>query len=429
MNNLSSPRRITALVLAAAGCQTTINVGEVSDTSKNTETSAASADTGDASGGPNTTETGGDQGTSTGPDSTSTGKPDSTTGTSGNDTTGKPDSTTGTTGDDTTGKPDSTTTTGPDSTTGDGTSTTTDTNGGSSSTTTGGNELLDGWTKYREVLIDHSVPVDLTDFQVYIDVKYDADMASDYSDLRFTDATGTKILPYWIEYDTGPVNAFVWVRVPAIAGDDITTIRMYYGNPNATPGSNGFDTFLFFDDFEAGQLDAAKWKTTAPVTIDFGRLKITKGAVYSAKTVGTFPGTTLDARVTWQNEGGNVSQSLLIAGKGQTTDLAYMWRWAGAVRIYDGLKEVFYEQAQGNVGNPVVAGMSAEQGFAYFRWGQYFEKTAAVNVAYPYYAIIGHGWGKSADLQETQNIDVDWIRVRRHVKPEPATFVGGEKNP
>ena len=382
------------LATTAVACQATVNVGKVSATEADSEADSTIGPDGTTTAANTTADPGG---TTSSPDGTTTGGTNSTTTGPGDTTTG------GTSGTTTSDQPS----------TSDG--------------TTGGGDSLVGWTRYREVLIDHSVPVDLSDFQVYIDVEYDSDMAPDYSDLRFTDSTGTNLLPYWIESDTGPVDAFVWVRVPAVAGDDITTIRMYYGNPNAAPASDGFATFLFFDDFEAGQLDAAKWKTTAPVTVDFGRLQITKGAVYSTKPVGDFPGTNLDARLTFYTEG-NVSSSVLVASRGQTTDLAYMWRMSETVRIYDGMKTVFEEQGSGNTNVPIIVGMGADAEAAYFRYWINFEKTVPGVVAYPYYALLGHFAGKLADLQETQNVDVDWIRVRRLVKPEPVTFVGGENN-
>lgn len=146
-------------------------------------------------------------------------------------------------------------------------------------------------------------------------------------------------------------------------------IRMYYGNPNATPGTNGFDTFPFFDDFEAAQLDALKWKSTAPVVIDFGRLKITKGAVYSLKPAASFPGTTLEARMTWSNEANNPAPAFIVASQGQTpgVGIRYIRRSSIDGSVFDGEKFLFDKPMPAFGQSTVIAGMSVDANNIYFR--------------------------------------------------------------
>ena len=76
---------------------------------------------------------------------------------------------------------------------------------------------------------------------------------SDYADIRFMDATGTIEYDYWQENDSK-----FWVKIPNLATGS-TTINMHYGNPSASPASNGDDTFLFFDDFSGLAIDRSKW--------------------------------------------------------------------------------------------------------------------------------------------------------------------------
>jgi hypothetical protein len=303
----------------------------------------------------------------------------------------------------------------------------------SSSTTGGGNGDLGDWTKYREVLIDNGLPKEFKDFQVAVNVDYDNDMAPDYADLRFTDATGTIPLPYWIERDTGPVNAFIWVRVPTIAPDDITTIRMYYGNPNAAPGSNGFDTFLFFDDFEGAILDATKWKTTAPVEVTFGQLLVTKGAVYTAKPASAFPDTWAEARMTWHNEGGNPNPypSGLIASQGQAPGpgIKYLNRQNGTAIVFDGQKFLAEQQTQSNPETPMIIGIAADGVDSYFNYNRGNPLIPSAALSFTYYLLFGHPFGKTGGMENVVDVDVDWVLVRRFAKTDPATLVGGEKSP
>jgi hypothetical protein len=109
------------------------------------------------------------------------------------------------------------------------------------------------WTRRKQVTITNSNPSSLAGYQTKIDVTYDSDMKSDFSDLRFIDADGATLVPYWIESYVPSTSAAVWVRVPYVPASASTTIFMYYGNPSATSLSNGPATFELFDDFERGQ--------------------------------------------------------------------------------------------------------------------------------------------------------------------------------
>ncbi len=68
------------------------------------------------------------------------------------------------------------------------------------------------------------------------------------ADVRFTTADGSTALPYQIDY-WGESSAAIWVRVPTVAGNANTTIRMYWGRAGETSASNGaavFDTAAGF---------------------------------------------------------------------------------------------------------------------------------------------------------------------------------------
>ncbi|MEM3524492.1 MAG: DUF2341 domain-containing protein, partial [Thermoplasmata archaeon] len=85
-------------------------------------------------------------------------------------------------------------------------------------------------------------------------------MRADCGDLRFANATGVEI-PHWIESGINTATTLIWLKVPQIAGSSITTIYMFYGNPNAQNIANASQTFLFYDDFESGNLN--KWSNVA----------------------------------------------------------------------------------------------------------------------------------------------------------------------
>jgi len=116
---------------------------------------------------------------------------------------------------------------------------------------------LDGWDLRKEITITEISGNALTDYQVKIEVGYEPQMKSDFSDLRFTDSDGITLLNYWIEEYTEESSATVWVKVPEIPASGVKKIYMYYGNSGAASLSDGDAVFEFFDDFEDGNLD--KW--------------------------------------------------------------------------------------------------------------------------------------------------------------------------
>ena len=132
---------------------------------------------------------------------------------------------------------------------------------------------LTGWSYRKSHEIVGSTAGAQTDYQIRIKVHYgsgvdDAENVylngkcrTDFGDIRFTDINGNE-LPYWMEEKTDGDFAVFWVKVPSIpASPNTTQIYIYYGNPSAATTSNGEATFLFFDDFEAGNLN--KWTKNA----------------------------------------------------------------------------------------------------------------------------------------------------------------------
>src|SRR3990172_2830495 len=81
---------------------------------------------------------------------------------------------------------------------------------------------------------------------------------------------GNTSLPYWIESGVNTTTTSIWVKVDSISASPATTaIYMYYGNSSAVASSNGDNTFIFFNDFENGAADLAKFDISgATASID-----------------------------------------------------------------------------------------------------------------------------------------------------------------
>jgi len=111
-----------------------------------------------------------------------------------------------------------------------------------------------GWQYRRKITITEQSGSTLTDYQVAINLTYDPDMQSDFSDIRFTyeNSSGEYEIPYWIESKSDSNWAYVWVKVPEIPASSTATVYVYYGNSSATSESNGTTVFIQFHDFEDG---------------------------------------------------------------------------------------------------------------------------------------------------------------------------------
>ncbi|WP_067077322.1 DUF2341 domain-containing protein [Methanoculleus horonobensis] len=79
-------------------------------------------------------------------------------------------------------------------------------------------------------------------------------MRPDFADIRFMDGDGTP-LPYWIENTTAGSHARVWLALPANA----TEVAMLYGNPEARDAGDPDAVYLFFEDYEQG--DLSRWSS------------------------------------------------------------------------------------------------------------------------------------------------------------------------
>jgi len=86
------------------------------------------------------------------------------------------------------------------------------------------------------ITIDNAGSSTLTNFPVYVNLSFDSDMLSDYSDLRFYD-TNDDILDYEIENYTA-TNAHIWVRIPSLPAAGINISVYYKNNTAVSSGEN-----------------------------------------------------------------------------------------------------------------------------------------------------------------------------------------------
>jgi len=107
------------------------------------------------------------------------------------------------------------------------------------------------WSKRKPINLHTISGVTLTNYQIQINITYDDDMKTDFSDLRFINYTdNTTQLDYWIESKSDGNWAKVWIKNSnSITTTDRTHIWIYYDNQNEKTKSdpdNTFDTYINF---------------------------------------------------------------------------------------------------------------------------------------------------------------------------------------
>ncbi len=143
---------------------------------------------------------------------------------------------------------------------------------------------LGDWQYRKMHKIQGSTSGEVTDYQMRIVVHYGEGMdegenvylngkcRSDFGDIRFTDSE-SNLLDYWIEEYVDSDCAVFWVEIPNIPQNpENATIYIYYGK-DVTTTSNGENTFILFDDFNDGTINAI-WSQSGSMSESDGYLKI-----------------------------------------------------------------------------------------------------------------------------------------------------------
>lgn len=115
-----------------------------------------------------------------------------------------------------------------------------------------------------------------TDYQTFITVHYGEGVDSgadvylgekckpDFGDLRVTSSDGTTIIAGnkngWREDKVDGDYAKIWIKIPDNLSLSEATIYLYYGKADAVWSERGYETFLWFEDWETGQPTGSFYK-------------------------------------------------------------------------------------------------------------------------------------------------------------------------
>jgi len=305
---------------------------------------------------------------------------------------------------------------------------------------------VDG-SKRKNIKIDNSGnSTALSDYQVELNIVYDSNMNSDFSDLRFTSSDGITELNYWIESSVPSTSAIVWVKAPSIPALGSSDIYMYYGNPSATSNSNGEDTFLLFDDFDDDSIDTSKW-----LEIDIPINEITEAnnkLAFTRTTNGSW-NKAIIAKNSFSR--GNLSFEAdykWTANNPQYDAIMFGWHDSGTAASYSNLIYAYYNPGSGS-GNTVNVSVyedghsrSGETGSWTFdtdykirvrtrdTGGAYYEKSTDggetwvnnYSSSYSTESDLKPAWAFYSGTHRYDN-----VRVRQWTNPEPSSSYGSEE--
>jgi len=296
------------------------------------------------------------------------------------------------------------------------------------------------WAKRRKITITENSGNDLTDYQLEITVAHDADMQPDYDDLRFIDSSHNE-LNYWIEDDTVD-PATVWVKIPSIPMSSTTTVYMYYGNALASAVSDPDATFVFFDSFENDIVgnEPSKW-IFGGCTAYFGgsgngNSNADKHEVVSNSGLGGNEVTTpygTNSLSLGSTSAVNSEDEYTGEYESQQFDLPKNAKIEYWIAVYDNSLD------SGEDGMYIEVMDSSDTQIVEDRWdGGYYgggngntsmddSFTVSSTSSYPNAYIQFGMWGNDSNNDEGK-MQIDFVRVRSYVYPEPTYTIGNEES-
>ncbi|MGC9014551.1 MAG: DUF2341 domain-containing protein, partial [Thermoproteota archaeon] len=333
---------------------------------------------------------------------------------------------------------------------------------------------------YREVTITNSGSSALSNYVVKIVLDTatlisQGKMRSDAGDIRVFDSDQSTLLNYWINPDTiNTANTVIWVKIPSIPASSSKKIYISYGKPDLTSASNGYNVFLFFEDWssyaEGTSVSAGK---TNPASF-VGGWVLGGGTTYSTATITTFNGrkrlklddqnyhlyiqkntglTLSNVRVimegyfdSYSGDGANSVRVYLSDGSVPSPyyQASYMYSWGvdvggSAVAIQKRIETTWTNIASASPGNIGTGNIATIEGTWYgstftetaYRNYQLFQSTISGTdstwASRNYVGIYMYAGIEGGTVGGMTTWYFYYIAIAPYVSPDPTTSVGAEK--
>ncbi|MFA6908258.1 MAG: DUF2341 domain-containing protein [Patescibacteria group bacterium] len=307
-----------------------------------------------------------------------------------------------------------------------------------------------GWDLKRKVTITENSGRTLTDYPVVVHVPYDADMNSDFSDLRFVDSTEQQELAYWISNKVDGNFADVRVKVPELPANQDVVLYLYYGNGSASttsqqaslcPGGITSDVednaacWIYRQDFNSDVFSAPYWtRSQGPfyVYTGSGSLRFSEGvpgqwAKYLPPsplvTVSDHKDVAVETRSRFDTERGRGYKSgyhIILSG---TDEVTYAARSESDWVVNNIWTGVAAPDPQTPVWVRMRAWYSADEETLYANVNDGTSLTEVTTVLGNVSAITGLVWRPHWGIE----MAVDWVGVRKFSSVEPTVMIDAEE--
>ena len=144
------------------------------------------------------------------------------------------------------------------------------------------------WSNRKKIIFTGNTSEPLLDRQLLLNITYESEMNSDFSDIRFCNETDQ--LSAWLESKVNESYAHIWIRFPYLPHNEETKdYWMYYGNSEASAYWDGNATFEFFDNFEIGSCigQATGWINEGGITLTKQSSVVKNGACAANSVITT----------------------------------------------------------------------------------------------------------------------------------------------
>jgi len=293
-----------------------------------------------------------------------------------------------------------------------------------------GTPELSGFMFRKPIHLTGSTAGELFHYQVPIKIGESASAAgcdfylngviyADFADVRFTQADGETLLPYYLESITGVApdrTATFWLNIPQLPEEGLA-IYLYYGNINAESASTEA-VFEFFDGFDGTALDDTIW--TATLSEDFSYMEVAGSLLR------------LDAAQVTTNVY-ELFANGIIEYKAKTTKgpIAAMIRDADTLAYSSNVENAqhciaFGEEIKANAKEPITLGTfyrykieAVGDDITFQRFDEYGRELQA---EVEYEGSSDYAAGPLGFMAGSRGLFVyyDWVRVRKLVIPAPA---------
>src|SRR3972149_1460060 len=126
---------------------------------------------------------------------------------------------------------------------------------------------------FRNITLINTNNFDLIDYQIPFNLTY-TNQQVDFADIRLTNSTSGNSdnwllnYSYYIENKNNSNWAKIWFKIDNISANNNRTVYLYYGNNTSISNlSNGYNTFILFEDFENGTMQNWTARNGATCTI------------------------------------------------------------------------------------------------------------------------------------------------------------------